>query len=169
MKMLPTPFLRSVGSRFDHMMRIGRFFSRSKFIVSSARSAGGRIRVEMVIVKLRWWSCNYKKIKRRKHTVFVARKVDVRVTERPLSDDVAADADAGDGAELLKHVVDVGLSDLLLQVAHIERAHVRRVRDHGRYRRHHRRRLLRRGVRGCNGGGSGGGSILGSYHIHRLH
>ena len=69
------------------------------------------------------------KIKRRKHTLFVAFIVYVSVSERPLSDYVAAEADTDDGAELLKHVVDVGLSNLLMQVAHIEGAHDRRVRD----------------------------------------
>ena len=42
MKMLPTPDLRKEGSRCDHMIRIGRPFRPSKFIVSSALSAGGR-------------------------------------------------------------------------------------------------------------------------------
>lgn len=39
MKTLPTPDLRSDGSRWDHMMRIGRPFIMSKFMVSRARSA----------------------------------------------------------------------------------------------------------------------------------
>ena len=98
-----------------------------------------------------------------KRTVFVAREVDICVTERPLRNDVAADADAGDGAELLEHVVDVGLCHLLLQVAHVERTHVRRVRDHRRHWSHHRRRLLRRGVHGCNWGGNL--CVLRSSHI----
>ena len=42
MKMFPTPDLRKEGSRCDHMIRIGRPFRPSKFIVSSALSAGGR-------------------------------------------------------------------------------------------------------------------------------
>lgn len=38
-KTLPTPDLRSDGSRCDHMMRMGRPFIMSKFMVSRARSA----------------------------------------------------------------------------------------------------------------------------------
>ena len=41
MKMFPTPERRREGSRWDHMMRIGRPFRLSKFIVSNARSAEG--------------------------------------------------------------------------------------------------------------------------------
>lgn len=39
MKTFPTPDLRSDGSRCDHMIRMGRPFNASKFIVSSAFSA----------------------------------------------------------------------------------------------------------------------------------
>ena len=39
MKTLPTPDLRSDGSRWDHIILIGRPFIVSKFIVSSALSA----------------------------------------------------------------------------------------------------------------------------------
>lgn len=39
MKTFPTPDLRSEGSRWDHIMRMGRPFIMSKFMVSSARSA----------------------------------------------------------------------------------------------------------------------------------
>lgn len=39
MKTLPTPDLRREGSRWDHIIRIGRPFSISKFMVSSALSA----------------------------------------------------------------------------------------------------------------------------------
>lgn len=48
MKMLPTPDLRSPGSRWDHMMRMGWPFITSKFIVSSARSAGQEEKKEQV-------------------------------------------------------------------------------------------------------------------------
>lgn len=40
MKMFPSPDRRIEGSRCDHMIRIGRPLRMSKFIVSSARSAG---------------------------------------------------------------------------------------------------------------------------------
>jgi hypothetical protein len=39
MNTFPTPDLRSDGSRWDHIMRIGRPLIKSKFIVSKARSA----------------------------------------------------------------------------------------------------------------------------------
>lgn len=39
MKTFPTPDLRSEGSRWDHIMRMGRPFIMSKFMVSRARSA----------------------------------------------------------------------------------------------------------------------------------
>ena len=39
MKMLPTPDRRRDGSRWDHMIRMGRPLNVSKFIVSRARSA----------------------------------------------------------------------------------------------------------------------------------
>ena len=42
MKMFPTPDRRSDGSRWDHMILIGRALRLSKFIVSRARSAEGR-------------------------------------------------------------------------------------------------------------------------------
>ena len=45
MNTLPTPDLRRDGSRWDHMMRIGRPLMQSKFIVSKALSAGTRIRI----------------------------------------------------------------------------------------------------------------------------
>jgi hypothetical protein len=38
-KTFPTPDLRNAGSRCDHIIRNGRPRSKSKFIVSSARSA----------------------------------------------------------------------------------------------------------------------------------
>ena len=38
-KIFPTPDLRSDGSRWDHMILIGFPLIKSKFIVSSARSA----------------------------------------------------------------------------------------------------------------------------------
>ena len=40
MKMFPTPERRREGSRWDHMIRIGRPLMGSKFIVSRALSAG---------------------------------------------------------------------------------------------------------------------------------
>ena len=39
MKTLPTPDFRREGSRWDHIIRMGRPFITSKFIVSRARSA----------------------------------------------------------------------------------------------------------------------------------
>ena len=42
MKTLPTPLLRREGSRWLHMIRMGRPLSTSKFIVSRARSAGSK-------------------------------------------------------------------------------------------------------------------------------
>ena len=39
MKTLPTPERLRLGSRWLHMMRMGRPFNTSKFIVSKARSA----------------------------------------------------------------------------------------------------------------------------------
>ena len=48
MKMLPTPDLRSPGSRWDHMMRMGWPLITSKFMVSSARSAGQEERKELI-------------------------------------------------------------------------------------------------------------------------
>lgn len=44
MKMLPIPDFRRPGSRWDHMIRMGWPLITSKFIVSSARSAGGEAR-----------------------------------------------------------------------------------------------------------------------------
>lgn len=43
-KMLPIPDLRRPGSRWDHMIRMGWPLIISKFIVSSARSAGEEAR-----------------------------------------------------------------------------------------------------------------------------
>lgn len=40
MKMFPTPDFLSPGSRWDHMMRMGRPLITSKFMVSRALSAG---------------------------------------------------------------------------------------------------------------------------------
>lgn len=40
MKTFPTPDFLSPGSRWDHMMRMGRPLITSKFMVSRARSAG---------------------------------------------------------------------------------------------------------------------------------
>lgn len=39
MKIFPTPDFLSPGSRWDHMIRMGRPFITSKFMVSKARSA----------------------------------------------------------------------------------------------------------------------------------
>ena len=44
MKMFPTPDRRSDGSRWDHMILMGRPFRLSKFIVSRALSAEWRER-----------------------------------------------------------------------------------------------------------------------------
>jgi len=46
-KIFPTPDLRSDGSRWDHMILIGFPLIKSKFIVSSARSAA----TERVVTK----------------------------------------------------------------------------------------------------------------------
>lgn len=45
-KMLPIPDFRRPGSRWDHIIRMGWPLTISKFIVSSARSAGGEGRRE---------------------------------------------------------------------------------------------------------------------------
>ena len=60
MNTLPTPDLRIDGSRWDHMIRIGRPLMVSKFIVSSARSAVKNIILLELTVNVDVWCKKYK-------------------------------------------------------------------------------------------------------------
>ncbi len=95
MKMLPRPLFLLLGSRCDHMMRIGLPLMGVKFSASSARAAARE--GKWVVSKQRVAPPPEKRTGLRLERPVV---VDVGVAERAAGHGVAAHADAADGANL---------------------------------------------------------------------
>lgn len=111
MKTFPTPDLLSEGSRWDHMMRIGRPFIMSKFMVSRARSAekGEDESGEWHNLTDGTYGIGFGRL-----TVCRLLEVDVGVSQGAAAGDVAADPDGQHWTGRGELVEEHGLVDVIV-------------------------------------------------------